>query len=123
VADRMYAGNKSYYYVSIHSNTSSNESEGSGSTANGFEIFTSIGQTQSDLFAKIAAQVYQSRFPGRKFRGLKESDFYVLKQTDCPAFLVENMFYDNYEEAQFLVSEKGQQDIADCLFDVIKGIS
>ena len=123
IADKLFADNKSYYYLSIHSNSSSNSLEGTGTSATGFEIFTSVGQTQSDLFAKVAAQIYQKHFPKRKFRGIKEEDYSVLKKTDCPAFLVENLFFDNFDEAKYLMSEKGQDEIAACLLEVVKSIS
>ncbi len=48
--------------------------------------------------------------------------FYVLRKTKCPAFLVENLFYDNKFEAQFLLSEAGQRRMARCLFLTVKEI-
>ena len=123
IADQLYAGNRSYYYMSIHSNSSSSTLQGEGTTASGFEIYTSVGKTTSDLYAKIAGQIYQKHFPKIKFRGVKEADFKVLKETDCPAFLVENLFFDNFKEALYLISDKGQDEIAACLLDVVKSIS
>ncbi len=55
-----------------------------------------------------------------KFRGLKEEDFYVLRKTDCPAVLVENLFFDDPTEAMFLLSNEGQQFIADMMFKAIQ---
>ena len=48
--------------------------------------------------------------------------FYVLRKTKGAAFLVENLFYDNRFEAQFLLSEQGQRRIARCLFLIVKDI-
>ncbi|GJM64651.1 N-acetylmuramidase domain-containing protein [Persicobacter diffluens] len=123
IADELYDNNKSYYFLSIHSNSASKSIKGQGTTANGFEIFTSRGTTTSDAYAQIAAEKYREHFPRKKFRGVKESDFYVLKYTDCPAILVENLFFDNFEEAKFLISDEGQEKIASCLFDIIKKLA
>lgn len=123
IADNLYAQNKYHYYLSIHSNSASTDLEGKGTTAQGFEIYTSPGTTTSDMFAKIAAKTYKQHFPDRAFRGLKEASFYVLKYTDCPAFLVENLFFDNFEEAKFLSSDAGQEAIANCLFEVVRDIT
>ena len=49
----------------------------------------------------------------------KEENFYVLKQTHCPAILVENLFFDNRKEAEFLLSDAGQTQIAMTLFEAI----
>jgi N-acetylmuramoyl-L-alanine amidase len=104
--------------LSIHSNA------GGGT---GFEVFTSPGQTKSDKVANVFCDNYKRFFPDFKFRAGyadgdadKEADFYVLRKTDCPALLVENLFFDNRSEAEFLLSESGQRQIADCLLHSIK---
>ena len=38
-------------------------------------------------------------------------------------YLVENLFFDNFKEALYLISDKGQDEIAACLLDVVKSIS
>lgn len=120
-ADEIYEQNKNSYLLSIHSNA------GGGS---GFEVFTSIGRTKSDALAQIFCNYYiknfKGQFPFRKDESDndldKESDFYVLRKPDCPAVLVENLFFDNRKEAEYLLSEEGQIAIADCLFEAIQDI-
>lgn len=116
-ADAEYAKDKRCIFLSIHSNA------GRGK---GFEIFTSKGQTKSDKVAVIFCEVYKKHFPDFAFRedrvdgdADKEENFYVLRKTDCPALLVENLFFDNRYEAEFLLSEDGQRKIAECLFECI----
>ncbi len=128
-ANALYSKNKKYYFLSIHSNTASAKGVGKGTNANGFEIWTSVGQTKSDTLADIASRIYKSEFPEFRFRQDmtdddpdKESQFWVLRKTACPAFLVENLFYDNRKEAEFLLSDKGQERIAKCLYKVVKEI-
>ncbi len=38
----------------------------------------------------------------------KENGFYILKHTKCPAVLTENLFQDNKEDVEFLLSEEGK---------------
>jgi N-acetylmuramoyl-L-alanine amidase len=118
LADNVYRKDKRAIYLSIHSNA------GGGS---GFEIFTSTGQTKSDKVANVFFETYQKFFPNFKFRkdlsdgdADKEADFYVLRKTDCPALLVENLFFDNRNEAEFLLSEAGLRKIATCIVHCIE---
>ena len=120
VADNVYRKDKRAVYLSIHSNA------GGGS---GFEIFTSPGQSKSDKVANIFCETYQKFFPQFPFRkdladadADKEADFYVLRKTDCPALLVENLFFDNRKEAEFLKSTGGQQKIANCIVHCIENV-
>lgn len=117
IADKVFASDPRAIYLSIHSNA------GGGS---GFEVFTSPGQNKSDKLAHIICEKYISHFPNHRFRSDKtdgdhdkEADFYVLRKTDCPAVLVENLFFDNRREAEYLLSPEGQQAIANCLLDSI----
>jgi N-acetylmuramoyl-L-alanine amidase len=128
-ANEIYAANKNCYFLSIHSNCSSTALTGDGGTATGFEVWTSVGQTKSDELASITAKWYKHDFPGFKFRqdmtdgdDDQEKNYYVLKNTHCPAFLVENLFYDNKQDAQFLLSTQGQTRVARCLFNTVKEI-
>lgn len=130
-ANAYYMANRNCYLLSIHSNAASNDTEGKGNTASGFEIYTSLGQTKSDDLANIASRFYKKLFPEFPFRENKteggeyknkEAAFTVLTKTKCPAFLVENLFYDNKKEAMFLLGDEGQKRIADCLFQIVQEI-
>lgn len=118
IADEYYRNNHNAIFLSIHSNA------GGG---HGNEIYTSPGQTKSDKVAQIFSEMYQKMLPDMRFRkdtsdhdDDKEAPFYVLRKTDCPALLVENGFFDNRKEAEFLRSIKGQIAYAEALFESIK---
>lgn len=124
MADKLYAKDKRCIYLSIHSDAMPPESHGKG---NGLSVYTSKGQTKSDKIAEMFCQAYMKLLSDWKFRrdqvdgdADKEEDFYVLRKTDCPAVLVENLFFDNRREAEFLTSEDGQQQIAEAMFYAIK---
>jgi N-acetylmuramoyl-L-alanine amidase len=117
IANNLYAKDNRCIYLSIHSNA------GGGK---GFEVFTSKGKTKSDEYAEVFCKQYITDFPSRSFRSDKtdgdldkESDFMVLTKTQMPAILVENLFFDNREEAEYLMSPTGQEAIANCLFKAI----
>lgn len=107
-------------YLSIHSNA------GKG---NGFEVFTSKGETESDKYAEIFCDSFSMDFPEYPLRKDtrdgdkdKEENFYVLKHTTCPAVLCELLFFDELNQALFLNSEKGQEQLANSLFEAVKVI-
>jgi len=109
-ANAIYSHFPNSFLLSIHSNA------GGGA---GFEVFTSPGKTKSDEYAEIIIQQYMTDFPDFKFRTDlsdgdhdKEARFYMLTETKCPAVLVENLFFDNRKEAEFLISSDGQFRIA-----------
>ena len=100
-------------YVSIHSDAFSKES------ANGYSVYTSKGQTQSDKVASVFLDNMQRAFLDHTLRKDtrdgdedKEADFYVLKRTHCPAILIENFFMTNKKECLLLMSAKGKNKIA-----------
>lgn len=127
--NKIFDQNNKYYLLSIHSNAVSGDLKGKGSKASGFEVYTSKGQTKSDDLATIAAKWYKKCLHNFRFRQEiedgdpdKEANYAVLRDTKCPAFLVENLFFDNKTEAKYLMSENGQNEIANCLYNIIDEI-
>jgi N-acetylmuramoyl-L-alanine amidase len=125
-ANALHAKNKRCIYISIHSDAMPDNAHGKGS---GFSIYTSKGETDSDTIAKIFCDTYGDYLKEFKFRkdlsdgdADFEEDFYVLRKTNCPAILIENLFFDNRREAEYLMSKRGRQKIADILFLAILSI-
>ena len=104
--------------ISIHCNAA-----GGGSTwmqARGWEAWTSMGQTKADKLATCLYEAAEKYLPGMKIRKNitdgdpdKESGFYILKYTKCPAVLTENLFQDNRTDVDFLLSDAGKRAIVD----------
>ncbi len=66
------------------------------------------------------ASLVQQEFSGtlrRADRGVRQAAFWVLHKSACPSVLVEMGFISNREEEKYLVSSKGQQEIAKAIFD------
>ena len=87
-------------------------------SASGWEAWTSVGQTKAD---KLATCLYNAAeragFMIRKDETDgdpdKEGHLYILKHTKCPAVLTENLFQDNKEDVDYLLSEEGKKAIAE----------
>lgn len=92
--------------------------------ANGYSIFTSVGDTKSDKYAKVFEEVAKEKLEPckKKVRGLYEKNFYVLKHTICPAILLEQLFYSNKEDLEFLESDEGVKVLVDIIVEAIKRI-
>lgn len=102
--------------VSIHCNAAGNGSD--WMSARGWEAWTSVGKTKADRLATCLYEDAEHYLPGMKIRKDmsdgdpdKESGFYILKHTKCPAVLTENLFQDNREDVEFLLSEEGKRAI------------
>ena len=114
VCNRLGAGN--VLLISIHNNAAGC---GAWMSARGWEAWTSKGQTRGDLLAEVLYESARRRLPaGTKIRtdftdgdSDKESDFTILKRTACAACLTENMFQDNREDMEYLLSAEGREAI------------
>lgn len=112
--DRL--GSKNVVFVSVHNNAAGN---GQWMRARGWEAWTSKGQTQGDRLADCMYDAAVKYLPkGTKIRmdmtdgdRDKESNFTVLHRSKCAACLTENLFQDNREDVDFLLSDPGRDAI------------
>lgn len=107
-------GTKNVILISIHNNAAG--ADGQWHTARGWEAWTSVGQTKSDMLATCLYEAAERS--GFKIRNDmsdgdpdKEGHLYILKHTLCPAVLTENLFQDNKEDVSYLLSEEGMRTI------------
>lgn len=121
-------GSKNVCFISIHCNAAGN---GAWMNARGWEAWTSVGQTQGDKLADClydaAEAVLKPLIPDVKIRTDltdgdrdKESNFTVLQKTKCASVLTENMFQDNKEDVEWLLSNCGRDAITRLHVDGIK---
>lgn len=101
--------------VSIHCNAAGS---GDWMSARGWEAWTSRGKTKADKLATCLYEAAEEVLKGMKIRKDisdgdedKESDFYILKNTKCLAVLTENLFQDNKEDVDFMLSAEGKKAI------------
>jgi|SRR6478609_8057598 len=126
--DRANSANKakSCVYISIHS-----DAAGDGinwNQASGLSVYTSKGQTKSDILAELVIDELQDNFGGEvKWRTDyadgdkdKEENFFVLKNTNCPAILCELGFHTNKEEATKMLSSDWKNKVVLSIIYAIK---
>lgn len=111
-------------YISIHG-----DAAGDGINwheASGISVYTSKGQTKSDVFASILIDKLDDIVTGVKWRTDetdqdkdKEENFYVLKNTNMPAVLSENGFMTNYAECKRMLTLDWQKTIANAHVNAI----
>ena len=105
------ASTRKCIYISIHSNA----------YGRGWTRPTGISVHQFNLNSQIGNIFHQElscNFDGiTTDRGIKESDFYVLRHTTCPAVLLELGFHSNKEEAKKIMSDEWIKLVAKSVVD------
>lgn len=108
-------------YISIHS-----DAAGDGikwHPASGISVWTSKGQTKSDIFASIVIDELQAKFlQSIKWRTNMtdgdedwEENFYVLRETRCPAILCELGFHTNEAETKRMMTTEFKDKVVAAL--------
>lgn len=120
-ANEIYKNRKDAILVSVHSNAGVKPNQGTG-----WCVFTSKGKTKSDHYAALFYNSACQYLRGWKIRTDYsdgdpdwESQFYILKNTHCPAVLTENLFMDNEKDCRFLLSPEGHEAIVALHVDAI----
>lgn len=89
------------------------------SNASGWTVFVYNKASQkSRKLARIMSDIAYNKYnlKGNRYvpeSGYFEANFAILRQTNCPAILSENMFQTNKEDVDFLVSKQGLETISD----------
>jgi N-acetylmuramoyl-L-alanine amidase len=85
-------------------------------TAHGMTVHTHIYPSLNTIRASsIINKQLLTYFPLHRNRGIKKSNFYVLRKTFCPAVLVECEFLSNPDTRKFLKKPENQKRMAQCL--------
>lgn len=109
--------------ISIHCNASG--ADGKWHDANGWSVY--VAQNASDASKRLASALYAEAAK----RGLKGNravppchywvqSLAVCRDTKCPAVLTENLFQDNSDDVDYLLSSKGFDQIVQLHVDGIK---
>lgn len=98
-------------YVSIHANAFGSD----WNDANGIETYVHTSKPEEALELAQKVQNGLVAATGRKNRGVKTSEFYVLNKTKMTAILVECGFMTNKEEASLLKSNQYRLKCAEAI--------
>lgn len=109
--------------ISIHINAAGSNSK--WKTASGWTGW--VAQDSSEQSKKLAQLLYAEAevnnlqgnrcVPSTKYW---TANFTITTDTSCPAVLTENLFQDNKDDVEFLLSEEGKQVIVDLHYNAIK---
>ena len=104
-----------YFLISLHVNAAGNGK--AWTTANGWSVYvcnncSSLSKELAEIHASNAAQQglkVRRQYPNL---GYWQENYYIIKKTLCPAILTENLFMDNHQDCDLLLSEEGKDKIA-----------
>ena len=109
-------GAKNVLLISIHTDAAG--ADGKWHNARGFSA--RVGTNASSRSKKLASCLWSRAIemglkgnrcvPNEKYIA---QNLYILKYTHCPAVLTENLFQDNKEDVDFLLSAEGKKKIVD----------
>lgn len=109
--------------VSVHVNAAGN---GQWMNARGWSAYTSKGNTRSDELATLLYASAAEHLSGQKLRkefsdgdADWEENFYILRKTKCAAVLTENLFMDNRQDVEYLLSESGKRAVVKTHVDAL----
>lgn len=115
---RMAGDSKADLLVSLHCNNYHTP------VAHGMEIWTTVGQNNSDIVAEFIGLSMMAAFPNHKMRTDtqdgdldREKDFNLIKDAPCRAVLVEMGFLSNDRERGWLQDQSVQQKMAVAIAD------
>ena len=95
-------------FVSIHANAYGT----SWNSANGWEVYSYKLGGVSELAAKFVESSTTASISEFRDRGVKTANFYVIKNTEMPAILIEHGFYTNKAEVEYLKSDSFRYRLA-----------
>lgn len=109
--------------LSVHINASGKD--GKWKTPNGWTGWVAKKNASAD--SKKMAQLLYAEAEKLGLQGDRcvpstkywSADYTILRDTSCPAVLTENMFQDNKQNVEYLLSEKGKQEIVELHYNAI----
>ena len=102
------------FVISLHINSSTDSSQ------HGFDLFVSSKHTLNDQSIEFARKIENSLSNHFSSNGIKESNFYILKNTNIPSATLEFGYLTNLGDRNLLTTELGQQKIAEAIYNVLK---
>lgn len=102
------------YVISLHVNSSKNE------TDNGFDFFISTENRFKEKSNELSKKIINSLQKSISINEIKNANYFILKNINCPATLIEMGYLTNPNDKKLLTSEKGQIKIATAIVEAIK---
>lgn len=115
--------NKDVLLISIHVNAAGSDKKWHSASGWSGWVYTKSSVKSRMLAQLLYAQAEKYRLQGNRSVPKNKywtANFYILRNTNCPAVLTENLFQDNKEDVQYLLSEEGRRNIVQLHVDAIK---
>lgn len=74
---------------------------------------------ERSLFLGAFVEENFTKKDGRFSRGVKQQNLHVLRRNAMPSVLIEIGFISNYEDAKYILSEKGHEEIVNSIYEAI----
>ena len=101
--------------ISLHINASKNLEE------NGINAFVSKQNNFYEKSMESAINLVEKISNKKLAKGeVKDANFFVIKNSKCPALVLEVGYLSNENDKTYITSEKGQNEIANKIFEFIK---
>jgi N-acetylmuramoyl-L-alanine amidase len=84
-----------------------------------YELANAGNMASSEKFASLIIDEF-SNHAKRPTRGVKQAPFWVLYHASMPSVLVELGFISNLNEEAYMITEKGQNELAESMFFAVK---
>lgn len=116
--DRVKKANdwKADMYISIHHNAGLNGKKGGGTVV---YYYSNKAERKAQAQALYNAIVAKTGLVGNRFSKVIKNGFYVIKNTNMPAFLIENGFMDSPTDVPIILSEKHAQNTAEAILSFV----
>ena len=102
------------YVISLHINSHKD------SLVNGFELYVSPENILSEETNILAQEIESSISKEFSSNGIKNANYYILKNVKTPITLIEMGFLSNPDDWKLLTSVAGQDKIAQVIYNTIK---
>ncbi|MEM0517395.1 N-acetylmuramoyl-L-alanine amidase family protein [Aequorivita flava] len=102
------------FVISLHINSNVDVA------ASGFDFFVSPENAFSEASNKLAERLKNAIDQEFESNGIRNSNFYILKNVSAPITLMEMGYLSNPNDFELLTSEKGQNKIANVIYNLIK---
>jgi len=102
------------YLISLHIGHGIHEID------NGFNFFVSPENIFKEKSNALAENFKKSFYNDVATNEVKNAIYYILKNVNCPATLIDMGYLNNPKDKELLTSEKGRSEIAKIIFEMIK---
>lgn len=110
--DSYFKNNKKVFLISIHSDAAGNGKEWHSAKGVTTFIYDKAGRKSQEFATILHTAIMDKAAEVTKNRGIRRANFQLLRDTACPAVLLELGFHTNKEEVKLIQSKEWHQKVA-----------